>query len=99
MAKRKPFELHSSMTVYNFIQVVANTLLGIKVRIFSLDFRCYFVSSIELLQAFYFLFVKYNFNFKCQPVDYSASEHGLGELQLVYLYFLFKIMDLLDTVS
>lgn len=35
MSTRKPFELNSTMTAYNFIQVVANSFLAIKVRTFS----------------------------------------------------------------
>lgn len=42
---------------------------------------------------------KYKFNFYCQPVDYSSSEHGMAELYSTYFYFSLKILDLCDTVS
>lgn len=40
-----------------------------------------------------------NYNFNCQPVDYSNTENGIIELQLVYSFFILKVLDLLDTVS
>ena len=47
----------------------------------------------------YFLFWKFEYNFSCQPVDYSTTEHGMAELYATYAYFLFKLLDLFDTVS
>lgn len=47
---------------------------------------------------FNFVFIKYDFNFSCQPVIYDANEQGLESLNLAYSYFLLKMVDLLDTV-
>lgn len=55
-------------------------------------------NRVSLKQAVYYLLWKYDYNYSCQPVDYSASEHGLAEVHLVYFYFLDKILDLADTV-
>ncbi|KXJ69192.1 hypothetical protein RP20_CCG028428 [Aedes albopictus] len=38
-----------------------------------------------------------NVSFTCQPVDYSNNPIALRELRLVYLYYLLKVTDLLDT--
>lgn len=38
------------------------------------------------------------FNLSCNPVDYSDNEDAVSLLSAVYIYFLTKIVDLLDTV-
>lgn len=53
--------------------------------------RCHF-------QGLYFLFWKHKFNLNCEPIDYSTTDHGMAEKWLTYIYFLFKLVDLLDTV-
>lgn len=78
MKKRKPFDLTFILIVYNFIQVIGCTIIG--------------------LIGAYYGFIKYKYNFTCEPVDYSSSEHGMAILNLTYGYFMFKIFDLLDTV-
>ncbi|XP_077285217.1 very long chain fatty acid elongase 7-like [Arctopsyche grandis] len=39
-----------------------------------------------------------NYKLVCQPVDYSNSEHAIEVARTVYLYFVIKLTDLLDTV-
>ncbi|CRL05707.1 CLUMA_CG018738, isoform A [Clunio marinus] len=78
MESRKAFELKYILIVYNFIQVVLNTLLGV--------YGCYHV------------FLMNDFDFNCQPVDYSTTSKGFRELELTNYYFLLKLLDLLDTV-
>lgn len=51
------------------------------------------------LQSAYVFFWKFKFNFSCQPIDYSNSEYGRAEVYYTYVYFLFKVLDLCDTVS
>jgi hypothetical protein len=45
------------------------------------------------------MLIKTNFNFACQPVDYSDGENGLIEIRLAGIYLLLKILDLMDTVG
>lgn len=49
-------------------------------------------------QGMYFFFVKHKFNWKCQNINFSTDEYGMLELNLVYAYFLLKVLDLADTV-
>ncbi|CAH0554795.1 unnamed protein product [Brassicogethes aeneus] len=37
-------------------------------------------------------------NWVCQPIDWSRSPQGYYELHLTYVYYLLKVLDLLDTV-
>lgn len=39
------------------------------------------------------------FNIYCNPVDYSDDPDSMQLLYATYLYFLTKIVDLLDTVT
>jgi len=78
MESRNPFELKSTILVYNFMQIIFNSVGG----------------SV----AAYYLLWKYKYNFSCQPVDYSDSEHGMAEAIMIYLYFPNKVLDLADTV-
>lgn len=39
------------------------------------------------------------FNYYCNPVDYSNNPDSIALLSGSYIYFLTKIMDLLDTVT
>lgn len=39
-----------------------------------------------------------DYNFQCEPCDYSTSRKGLFLLNLTYYYFLLKVLDLFDTV-
>lgn len=43
-------------------------------------------------------FIKYKFNFSCQPVIYDSNDQGIITMNLAYCYFLLKLLDLLDTV-
>lgn len=48
----------------------------------------------DFLQAIYLLFIKSEFNFVCQPIDRTNNV----EYVFTYIYFAFKVVDLLDTV-
>lgn len=39
-----------------------------------------------------------DYNFQCEPCDYSTSEKGILLMELTYYYFLLKVLDLFDTV-
>lgn len=38
------------------------------------------------------------YSYTCQPIDYSNSKNGVGMAYTAYIYFLSKIVELLDTV-
>ncbi|XP_046400891.1 elongation of very long chain fatty acids protein AAEL008004 isoform X1 [Ischnura elegans] len=40
----------------------------------------------------------FKYSWKCQPVDFSNTPEGLREARGVYIYFLAKISELLDTI-
>lgn len=101
MESRKAFELKFVLMVYNLAQVVLNLALGIYVLKYS---HCKPASSglniqLSIFQGVYHQIFVQNYNFDCQPVDYSATKDGIIELKLVYSFFLLKVLDLLDTVS
>lgn len=39
------------------------------------------------------------FSYTCEPVDYSSTPFALLQVKYSWLYFIIKIVDLLDTVS
>ncbi|XP_014209424.1 elongation of very long chain fatty acids protein AAEL008004-like [Copidosoma floridanum] len=40
----------------------------------------------------------YDYSYKCQPVDYSNNSQSLRMARAVYMYFICKLIELLDTV-
>jgi hypothetical protein len=44
-------------------------------------------------------FIKNEFNYSCQNVNYDTSEHGIAGVHVAYAYFMLKLLDLIDTVS
>lgn len=48
--------------------------------------------------AVYQVLIVGEYNYECEPCDYTSSLKGLLLLRLTYYYFLFKVMDLFDTV-
>lgn len=77
MADKKPFQLKTTLIVYNFIQVV------VSVWLFN-----------EGLEAGWLR----TYSWKCQPVDQSNSPEAMRVARGVYIYFLAKISELLDTI-
>ncbi|KAK6634784.1 hypothetical protein RUM44_000031 [Polyplax serrata] len=78
MKHRKPFELKTTLIVYNFLQVLMSTYL--------------------VYEAIDGLWLREDFSFRCQPVIFAATEPAIREARGVYLYFLAKLTELLDTV-
>lgn len=39
-----------------------------------------------------------NYNFRCQPTDYSNTPHALYQAHLSYSYFILKLVDFIDTI-
>lgn len=56
------------------------------------------LANVYLLATGVKVMIDMGITFKCQPVNYSNSSFALRELRLVYLYYLLKVSDLLDTV-
>ncbi|XP_039432767.1 elongation of very long chain fatty acids protein AAEL008004-like [Culex pipiens pallens] len=50
------------------------------------------------LAEFYLIGIRTNFNYVCQPVDFSPTKTGYEELYMTYAYFLIKIVELTDTL-
>ncbi|XP_063230381.1 very long chain fatty acid elongase AAEL008004-like [Bacillus rossius redtenbacheri] len=48
------------------------------------------------VQGFYYFPGRYKFF--CEPIDYSNEEYSLYAVHLAWLYYMLKILDLLDTV-
>lgn len=97
MQPRKRFELKYVMIVYNAAQVLANSYYGLKVNFLEINLSLSNLTGVKF-QAVYLLLWKHKFNYSCQAVDYTPTEHGLAERDLAYVYFMLKLTDLLDTV-
>lgn len=96
MESRKPYDLKNAMILYNFLQVFGNTFFGLRVR----KFACHVTRVTRLsFQALKSLIFDVPFNLICQPIDYSSSAHGMEEVWFAHLYFMFKLIDLFDTVN
>lgn len=112
MKSKQPLELKQLMILYNLVQASSCAYFATKVSFgVFVNFKTIknshnnnhqwknFAESIcKLFQAFHILLWKYEYNYSCQPVDYSSSEHGMTEVTLCYIYLLLKILDLFDTV-
>lgn len=77
MKNREPFELKTTLLVYNALMVILST--------------CQFIRG-----GIYGWFGTYSYT--CQPIDYSNSWDGVGMAYTAYIYYLSKIIELLDTV-
>ncbi|KAF5281628.1 hypothetical protein FQR65_LT02948 [Abscondita terminalis] len=55
-----------------------------------------FICSVLVIQ--YLRRVLFVYNFFCEPIDYSDEETAVEVTQYVWLYFMIKLVDLLDTV-
>ncbi|XP_055599918.1 elongation of very long chain fatty acids protein AAEL008004-like isoform X2 [Uranotaenia lowii] len=55
-------------------------------------------NSAFFLTEIYLLWIRPNFSYVCQPVDYGHDTSGYQELYMSYAYFLLKVMDLADTM-
>ncbi|KAL0892510.1 hypothetical protein ABMA27_015612 [Loxostege sticticalis] len=71
---------------------------------FNLDKILIVYNGLQVIGCFY-LFVSaiyyawgWDYRWVCEPVDYSNNEKALRVARFVYLYFLLKVIDLLDTV-
>jgi elongation of very long chain fatty acids protein 7 len=57
------------------------------------------VNSTACIYAIYWTYWQDYFSLKCQPIHRFTDVRGTREFQLTYIYFLIKLMDLLDTVE
>jgi GNS1/SUR4 family len=96
MENRKPFDLTAVINVYNFAQIFINFYIGVMVREFNPRHCDYvFFDPLQILISSYF---RKDFSFSCQHKDLSGGKQMNVLIFTSYLYFLSKIVDLLDTV-
>ncbi|EZA48151.1 Elongation of very long chain fatty acids protein [Ooceraea biroi] len=84
MKKRQPFKLDRILQIYNILQIM------ISLFIFA-EFSNYLFQAVRI-----WFFTHYSFI--CQPVDYSNTPEAIRITRDVWLYFMNKLFDLLDTV-
>lgn len=80
MRDRKPFELKTTMIVYNIFQVV--------------------LSYVLFHEGYHggWGFGKHQYSYTCQPVTYGTDSTSMRMARAVWLYYIAKITELLDTV-
>lgn len=96
MECRKPYNVRSAMLKYNIAQIAMNLLIFVAVSPNILS--NFYIFIISLFQAYYYIFVKKLYDFRCMeklPLDHPNKNM---ERWLVYLYFLNKVLDLADTL-
>lgn len=57
------------------------------------------VNRICIIQAVYRVLIIGEYNYECEPCDYTKTPKGMLLLNLTYYYFLLKVLDLFDTVN
>ncbi|XP_065225533.1 very long chain fatty acid elongase AAEL008004-like [Planococcus citri] len=57
-----------------------------------------FLAAYIVKEACRVLWFRGNYNFHCIEIDYSDTEHGREQARAVWVYFMTKLLDLLDTV-
>ncbi|XP_043508603.1 elongation of very long chain fatty acids protein-like [Frieseomelitta varia] len=77
MKDKKPYELRTTLIVYNFIQVLFSIYL-----------------FYEGLMSGWL----HDYDYRCQPVDYSENPQTLRMAKAVHFYFMCKLIEMLDTV-
>nr|XP_022906061.1 elongation of very long chain fatty acids protein 7-like [Onthophagus taurus] len=70
---------------------------------FNIDKLLIFYNAIQVVYCAYIVLVGTIvilpiFNLKCEPIDYSDNYYSVLILKVCYLYFILKVIDLLDTV-
>lgn len=100
MEHRQPMRMDRIIIVYNVLQIVTNSIFVLLVGSFV---GCIEMANLILFfsysQATYYILIgSPNFNFVCEPADFSTD--GLGQLlaYVGYSYLIVKLIDYLDTV-
>uniref|UniRef100_A0A1B6CQ89 Elongation of very long chain fatty acids protein n=1 Tax=Clastoptera arizonana TaxID=38151 RepID=A0A1B6CQ89_9HEMI len=99
-----PFSLLTLLIIYHYsVHSFLPRLMANK-KPLNLD-MVLFVYNIFQIVASTYLFTQSvilgwggTYNWFCQPVDYSSSPHAMKVAKIMYLYFVVKFLDLLDTV-
>lgn len=58
----------------------------------------YLTDHLKSVQGFQYSYAQKEFSLKCQPVDFEVTEPKMKLVYITYMYFLLKLIDLLDTV-
>ncbi|XP_076686857.1 very long chain fatty acid elongase 7 [Andrena cerasifolii] len=86
-----------------FVQDLGPTLMA-KRKPFNLDRVMQLYNAIQIVLCTFLLYKALDlawlrdYSFYCEPVDYSNTPHAVEIARLVWVYFILKVFDLLDTV-
>ncbi|KYN44778.1 Elongation of very long chain fatty acids protein 7 [Trachymyrmex septentrionalis] len=94
MEKRQPFTLYRTLQIYNVLQILLNGYLFYKVNQSSYSiYKSLFCNYI--FQGSFWLA---EFNYFCEPIDYSDTPRAREITILAWDYFMIKLIDLIDTI-
>ncbi|KAH8306954.1 hypothetical protein KR044_001654, partial [Drosophila immigrans] len=99
MKDRQPFDLKNIIIRYNIFQVIYNFIMFCGACKYEIElFSHYPYSYLALLFLVYFLFIGPIYDFRCMPT--IALDHPTKNIErlMSYVYFINKIIDLLDTI-
>jgi elongation of very long chain fatty acids protein 7 len=98
MKNRKPFDLKNLIIAYNAIQVVLSCVIVYEVSLNFLEEM--FNLEQQILNDFKGLAAGWwnDYNFRCQPVDYSMDPKSIRMARAVWFYYMCKLTELLDTI-
>ena len=98
MSNRKPFDLRSTLVVYNLFQTVFSAWIFYGVMLnghkhaISLIYKLqFFFSPFQYLQSGWLR----DYSYRCQPVDYSPK--GLSMAETCWWYYISKFTEFFDT--
>ncbi|KAK5645110.1 hypothetical protein RI129_006410 [Pyrocoelia pectoralis] len=98
-----PFPTIAIMLIYLYFIFILGPKLMEKRSPFKINkiLVIYNMIQIILCSSFIYQYVTnflFHYNILCEPIDYSNSELGLRAVNLVWSYFMLKLIDLIDTV-
>ena len=92
MEGRKPYDLKLPMLAYNLFQVMFNGWIFLGP---ALTFSCSDLACVSGAASFWF---GGEYNWLCQPVDYSSSPGAMRALSLAWWFYLSKFIDFFDSL-
>ncbi|KAB0795323.1 hypothetical protein PPYR_12162 [Photinus pyralis] len=100
---KSPFPVIAILVFYMYFVFKLGPKLMKNRRPFKINRILVIYNAIQIILCIWLLYrnattVLWKHNLLCQPIDYSKSELGLTSVNMVWSYFMMKIIDLLDTV-